>query len=141
MLTDAPLNDMIEAFHASGTAASMMLVPPQQSFHCVEVSETGEVKDIIPVSQLPIWENGGYFVLSQEVFDLLPPNGDLVADACQALAGHGRLYGYKHDGFWKPADTYKERAELDAGYHQGERPWAVWESEGAEEVGAAALAS
>ena len=141
VLTDAPLNDMIEAFHASGTAASMMLVPPQQSFHCVEVSETGEVKDIIPVSQLPIWENGGYFVLSQEVFDLLPPNGDLVADACQALAGHGRLYGYKHDGFWKPADTYKERAELDAGYHQGERPWAVWESEGAEDVGAAALAS
>lgn len=141
VLTDAPLNDMIAAFHASGTAASMMLVPPQQSFHCVEVSETGEVKDIIPVSQLPIWENGGYFVLSQEVFDLLPPNGDLVADACQALAGHGRLYGYKHDGFWKPADTYKERAELDAGYHQGERPWAVWEREGAEEVGAAALAS
>ncbi|WP_319445948.1 MULTISPECIES: glucose-1-phosphate cytidylyltransferase [unclassified Mycobacterium] len=131
VLTDAPLNAMIDKVRASGAAASMMLVPPQQSFHCVDVSEAGQIKDIIPVSQLPIWENGGYFVLSQEVFDHLPPGGDLVADACGALAGHGRLYGYKHHGFWKPADTFKERAELEAGYQLGERPWMVWDQAGA----------
>lgn len=127
VLTDAPLNHMIDRCRAFGAAALMMLVPPQQSFHCVEVSELGEIKDIIPVSRLPIWENGGYFVLSQEVFDLLPPGGDLVEDACGTLAAQGRLFGYKHHGFWKPADTFKERAELDAGYHLGERPWMVWE--------------
>jgi glucose-1-phosphate cytidylyltransferase len=97
------------------------------------------VKDITPVSQLPIWENGGYFVLSQEIFDLIPVGGDLVADACLTLAGHGRLYGHKHHGFWRPADTYKERAELDAGYHHGDRPWAVWETDGSDGVSSAAL--
>ena len=56
VLTDAPMDHMIEKFHDSGAAASMMIVPPQSSFHCVEVSETGEVKDITPVSELPIWE-------------------------------------------------------------------------------------
>jgi glucose-1-phosphate cytidylyltransferase len=134
VLTDAPLNDMIARVREWGAAASMMLVTPQQSFHCVDVSETGEVKDIIPVCQLPIWENGGYFLLSQEVFDHLPPGGDLVADACAALAGRGRLFGYKHHGFWKPADTFKERAELEADYQLGKRPWMVWEqvSPGAE---------
>jgi glucose-1-phosphate cytidylyltransferase len=50
-----------------------------------------------------------------------------VEDACVTLAGEGRLFGYKYDGFWKPADTFKERAELDARYNQGERPWMVWE--------------
>jgi glucose-1-phosphate cytidylyltransferase len=50
-----------------------------------------------------------------------------VEDSCGALAALGRLYGYRHDGFWKPADTFKERAELDAGYHRGDRPWMVWE--------------
>ena len=89
VLTDAPMDHIIEKFHESGAAASMMIVPPQSSFHCVEVSETGEVKDITPVSELPIWENGGYFVLSQEIFDLLPPGGDLVADVCGTLAGRG----------------------------------------------------
>src|SRR6476659_5442165 len=115
VLTDAPLDDMVEKFHASGAAASMMIVPPQSSFHCVEVSETGEVKDIIAVSKLTIWENGGFFVLSQEIFDLLPPGGALVADVCGTLAGQGRLFGYRSAGFWKPADAFTERAELDAG--------------------------
>lgn len=127
VLTDAPLDQMIERFEASGAAASMMIVPPQSSFHCVDVNDSGSVTSITPVSELQIWENGGYFVLTQEVFDLVPPGGDLVADGCGALAEQGRLFGYKHPGFWKPADTFKERAELDAGYHRGVRPWMVWE--------------
>ncbi|MGV9616438.1 glycosyltransferase family protein [Nocardia xishanensis] len=127
VLTDAPLDEMIAKFTGSGAAASMMVVPPQSSFHCVDLTPTGEVKDIMPVARMPLWENGGYFVLTQEVFDLLPPDGDLVADACGTLAGQGRLFGYRHLGFWKPADTFKERAELDAGYRAGVRPWMVWE--------------
>ncbi|WP_431239152.1 sugar phosphate nucleotidyltransferase [Mycolicibacterium aichiense] len=127
VLTDARLDDIVDKFHASGAAVSMMLVPPQQSFHCVEVKDSGEVKDIVPVANFPIWINGGFFVLSQAVFDYLPPGGDLVADACEALAGQGRLFGYRHEGFWKPADTFKERAELDEGYRHGVRPWALWE--------------
>ncbi|MEV6428087.1 glucose-1-phosphate cytidylyltransferase [Nocardia sp. NPDC051463] len=131
VLTDAPLDEMIEKFTASGAAASMMVVPPQSSFHCVDMTANGEVKEIMPVSRMPIWENGGYFVLTQEVLDLLPPGGDLVEDACGALAGQGRLFGYQHEGFWKPADTFKERAELDAGYRTGVRPWMVWEEQDA----------
>ncbi|MDX1892470.1 glucose-1-phosphate cytidylyltransferase [Mycolicibacterium sp. 050158] len=127
VLTDAPLDDMIVEFRASGAAASMMVVPPQQSFHCVDVSEAGEIKDITPVSELPMWENGGFFVLSQEIFDHLPPGGDLVADVCGTLAGEGRLFGYRYKGFWKPTDTFKERAELDAAYQHGDRPWMLWE--------------
>lgn len=125
-LTDAPLDDMVESFFASGARASMMLVRPQQSLHCVDASEAGEVKDILSMADLSVWINGGYFVLSQDVFDLIPPGGDLVADAFTAMAGEGRLFGYQHEGFWKPADTFKERAELDVAYHNGERPWMCW---------------
>ncbi|MEV6772336.1 glucose-1-phosphate cytidylyltransferase [Nocardia sp. NPDC051030] len=131
VLTDAPLNDMIGDFQDSGAAAAMMIVPPQSSFHCVDVSSAGEVKNITPVSQLPIWENGGYFVLTPEVFEHIPPGGDLVEDGCGALAAQGRLFGYQYHGFWKPADTFKERAELDIGYQTGDRPWMVWENSGA----------
>jgi glucose-1-phosphate cytidylyltransferase len=127
-LTDAPLDEMVETFLASGSRASMMLVRPPQSFHCVDSSEAGEVKDILPMADLSIWINGGYFVLSRDVVDLIPPGGDLLTDAFTTLAGQGHLFGYKHDGFWKPADTLKERAELDAAYHNGERPWMPWGS-------------
>ena len=37
VLTDAPMDDVVDKFHKSGAAASMMIVPPQSSFHCVEV--------------------------------------------------------------------------------------------------------
>ncbi|MGW5312973.1 glucose-1-phosphate cytidylyltransferase [Nocardia thailandica] len=130
VLTDAPLDEMIGKFTASGAAASMMVVPPQSSFHCVDVGPTGDISGITAVSRLPLWENGGYFVLTPEIFDLLPPGGDLVEDACGALAAQGRLFGYQYLGFWKPADTFKERAELDTAYQQGERPWMVWERAG-----------
>ncbi|GAA1083980.1 glucose-1-phosphate cytidylyltransferase [Tsukamurella spumae] len=128
VLSDAPMNDIIDQVRETGSAASMLLVPPQSSFHCVDVDGASKVTGITPVSEFPIWENGGYFVLTQEVFDHLPPGGDLVADSCTALAKEGKLLGYQHRGFWKPADTFKERADLDAGYARGDRPWMVWKT-------------
>ncbi|MFB9909156.1 glucose-1-phosphate cytidylyltransferase [Allokutzneria oryzae] len=129
VLTDAPLDDMVNRVRTTGAAASMMVVPPQSSFHCVELGESGKVSGITPVSSLPLWENGGYFVLRPEVFDHLPPHGDLVEDACGALAKQERLIAYPYRGFWQPADTVKERAALERGYAVGDRPWMLWEAE------------
>ncbi|AHI01789.1 glucose-1-phosphate cytidylyltransferase [Kutzneria viridogrisea] len=127
VLTDAPLDKMVDRFEASNAGASMMVVPPQSSFHCVELDGNDGVTGITPVSNLPLWENGGYFVLRQDVFEHLPENGDLVEDACGALAKDGRLMAYPYRGFWQPADTVKERAALDAAYSSGDRPWMLWE--------------
>jgi glucose-1-phosphate cytidylyltransferase len=128
VLTDAPLDVMVERFGAADAGASMMVVPPQSSFHCVEMGEDNKVGAITAVSDMPLWENGGYFVLRQDVFDHIPEGGDLVADGCAELAKRGRLLAYPYRGFWKPTDTVKERVALDDGYTHGERPWALWES-------------
>ncbi|MGP3917556.1 sugar phosphate nucleotidyltransferase [Nonomuraea sp. 10N515B] len=127
VLTDAPLNVMIDRFTQSGAGASMLVVPPPGTFHCVELGENGTVGGITPVTDMPLWINGGYFVLKQEVFEHIPPGGDLVADACTAMAKRGRLLAYPYRGFWRPTDTVKERAALDEEYSRGERPWALWE--------------
>ncbi|TCO65123.1 glucose-1-phosphate cytidylyltransferase [Actinocrispum wychmicini] len=129
VLTDAPMDEIVARFTTSDAGASMMVVPPQSSFHCVEMGADGMVSGITPVSNLPLWENGGYFVLRQDVFEHLPPGGDLVQDACGELAKDGRLLAYPYRGFWQPADTVKERAALEAGYAQGERPWMLWEND------------
>ncbi|HJQ47583.1 MAG TPA: glucose-1-phosphate cytidylyltransferase [Amycolatopsis sp.] len=126
VLTDAPLNRMIANLRASDAGASMMVVPPQSTFHCIEL-DGAHVRGISSVADLPVWENAGFFVLRQEVFDHLPESGDLVEDACRTLAEKRRLIAYPHRGFWQPADTFKERAALDAAYENGRRPWMVWE--------------
>jgi glucose-1-phosphate cytidylyltransferase len=129
VLTDAPLDEIIDRFTAADAGGSMLVVPPQSSFHCVDVAEGGMVGGIAPVSSMPLWENGGYFVLRQEVFDHIPPGGDLVADGCVELAKRNRLMAHRHRGFWKPTDTVKERAALDQRYAVGERPWMLWDAD------------
>ena len=127
VLTDAPLPEIVSRFERSEAGASMMVVPPPGSFHCVELGESGMVSGITPVSDMPLWSNGGYFVLRQEVFDHIPEGGDLVADGCVELAKRGRLMAYPHRGYWKPTDTVKERFALNDAYDRGDRPWMHWE--------------
>lgn len=127
VLTDLPLNEMVDAFKASDAVASLLAVQPQAAFHCVELSEGDRVSGIRTLQDMPLWENGGYFALRPEVFDYLPPGGDLVADACRPLAAEGRMLAYRHTGFWHPADTLKERTALEAAFRAGHSPWMVWE--------------
>jgi glucose-1-phosphate cytidylyltransferase len=127
VLTDLPLGRMVEKFRRSDAVGALLAVPPQSAFHCVEVGEDDRVSGITTLQEMPLWENGGYFVLRPEIFDYLPPNGDLIMDACRPLAKEGRLMAYQHRGFWQPADTVKERHALEAAYRAGERPWMLWE--------------
>lgn len=128
VLTDAPLPEIIERFESSDAGASMMVVPPPGTFHCVDIGENGMVGGITPVDTMPLWVNGGNFVLRQEVIDHIPENGDLVADGCAELAKRGRLLAYPYRGYWRPTDTVKERVALDEAYSRGEKPWALWEA-------------
>ena len=130
VLSDVPIHQVVERFRISGAVASLTAVPPQSSFHVVEINDLGRVSGLRPVGQFPLWENGGFFVFRQELFDQLRPGEDLVDGALARLAERGQLVAYKHRGFWVPADTLKERAHLEALYQSGERPWAVWENGG-----------
>jgi len=127
VLTDAPLDEMIARLAASDAVASLLAVPPQSAFHCLQIGAEQRVERVQPVHELPLWENGGYFVLRPGIFDVLHEGADLVEDGCGALARRGALLAHSHKGFWQPADTLKERAKLEEMYHAGVRPWAKWE--------------
>jgi len=141
VLTDLPLNDMIDVFKASDAVGSLVAVPPQSAFHCVTVGEDDRITAISTLPQMQLWENGGYFVLRPEVFDYIPENGDLIGDACTPLAEQGRMLAYPYRGFWHPADTIKERTALEAAYRAGHAPWMVWNGGGDRDPLQAAIAN
>jgi glucose-1-phosphate cytidylyltransferase len=128
VLTDAPLNEMIAKFAATDNVGALLAVPPQSAFHCVDVAEDSRISSITTLQSMPLWENGGYFVLRPEIFDYIPVNGDLVTDGAAVLAKEGRMMAYRYRGFWQPADTVKERALLEAAYQSGTRPWMLWDA-------------
>ena len=129
VLTDVPLDTMVERFSENGAEASLLAVSPRAVFHIVDVGADDRISSIHPVTDMGVRENGGYFVLRPSVIDRIPEGGDLVADACTAMAKEGTLLSYPYDGFWQPADTLKERNELEASYRAGTRPWMLWEKE------------
>jgi len=45
----------------------------------------------------------------------------------ERLAAAGQLMSYKHEGFWQPMDTLREKGILQALWETGRAPWKVWE--------------
>jgi len=129
VFTDAPLPDLISRFTGSGDVASLLAVPPQSSHHVVDVDDSGIVTEVMPMRDLRQWENGGYFVLRQEIFDYLGENEDLVGDAIPRLVKERRVMAYPYRGYWTPADTVKDRSLLEEAYARGECPWMVWDAD------------
>jgi glucose-1-phosphate cytidylyltransferase len=138
VLTTAPLPDMQAQFEASGAAASLLAVPPQSSHHVVDVGDDGFITQVTPMRDLRQWENGGYFIFRPEIFDELHEGEDLVGDALVRLVTQRRVLAYPYKGYWSPADTVKERAQLEEMYHRGNCPWMLWDPE---RSGAAARAT
>jgi glucose-1-phosphate cytidylyltransferase len=129
VLTDAPLPDMIERFVASDAVASLLAVPVQSSHHAVDIGDDGLITQVTPMRDLRHWENGGYFVLRPEIFDELREDEDLVEDVIVRLVQRGHVLAYPYKGYWSPADTVKERAQLEELYERATCPWMIWDPE------------
>ena len=103
VLTDMPLDDMLDRFRGQpDKVGALLAVPPQSAFHCLDVGDDDTIHSISTLQQMAIWENGGYFVLRPEIFDYIPENGDLVADGAMVLAKEGRMMAYPYGGSGSP---------------------------------------
>ncbi len=123
LLSDVPLDDVVEAFAASEATAGLVAVRPQASFHLVELEAGGRVQRVGPVTEAPMWQNGGFFVMRPEVFDVIHDGEELVDEPFARLASAGRLMAYPWEGFWAPLDTQKDRQRLQDLSLSGRTPW------------------
>jgi glucose-1-phosphate cytidylyltransferase len=127
VLTDAPMDKIVEHVLSTDAVGSILAVSPQDSFHVVELRDTTmRVSGFTPVAAMNMRINGGYFVLRQGIFDYLSAGDDLVMDGFVRAAGDRRILAVPYDGFWAPMDTLKERSALERMYQAGDCPWALW---------------
>lgn len=70
------------------------------------------------------WINGGYFVCEPQVLDYID-NDDTTFEKSplELLSNDGKLYTYRHNGFWKCMDTLRDKRELDELAKSGQPPW------------------
>jgi glucose-1-phosphate cytidylyltransferase len=70
--------------------------------------------------------NGGFFVLSPAVLDLLDGDDCIWERApLETLAERGELAAYQHHGFWQPMDTLRDKTLLEELWQSGQAPWKV----------------
>jgi glucose-1-phosphate cytidylyltransferase len=130
VLTDLDLDIMVADFRASGAIGGFTAVTPPYSFHLVTLGEGGGVGAMASLEESGLLMNGGYMILRPEIFDNLFPGEELVVEGFGRLAAQGRLFGYRHDGFWMPMDSFKEKQALDDRLARGDAPWQVRQARG-----------
>jgi glucose-1-phosphate cytidylyltransferase len=122
-LTDAPMSDVIRAFRESGKTASFLSVRPQFNAHMVETDSDGTVLAVDELSTSSVRINGGFFVFKREILDLIEPGDELVVETFARLIARREVIAYRHDGFFGPMDTIKDRQRLEALQQSGQAPW------------------
>ena len=71
--------------------------------------------------------NGGFFVVEPDELDMNDgPETIWEKGPLEQLAAEGELVGYRHDGFWQPMDTLRDKLYLDGLWQSGEAPWKRW---------------
>jgi glucose-1-phosphate cytidylyltransferase len=71
--------------------------------------------------------NGGFFILSPKVLDLIEgDNTSWEEEPLSHLAQNNELMSFKHDGFWQPMDTLRDRNNLEDMWSQNLAPWKTW---------------
>jgi glucose-1-phosphate cytidylyltransferase len=72
--------------------------------------------------------NGGYFVLSPRVLDRIKDDSTIWEhDPLLSLVENRQLAAFRHDGFWQPMDTLREKQLLKHLWETNTAPWKVWE--------------
>jgi glucose-1-phosphate cytidylyltransferase len=71
--------------------------------------------------------NGGFFVLEPGVMEYIAGDSTVwEQDPLERLAQSGALSAYKHEGFWQPMDTLRDKNYLEGLWDSGKAPWKVW---------------
>ena len=78
-----------------------------------------------PVGGDAPWINGGFFVLEPQVIDYITDdNTTWEREPLEMLAKEGNLAAYRHNGFWQPMDTLRDKNVLEELWQKGKAPWA-----------------
>jgi glucose-1-phosphate cytidylyltransferase len=116
------------AFHKShGKLATVTAVRPPSRFGSVVLAEHRVVEFTEKPQTEGGWINGGFFVLEPGVLDYV--SGDSVAweaEPLHRIAQEGQLMAFRHEGFWQPMDTLREKRLLQDLWESGTAPWKVW---------------
>jgi len=116
------------AFHKShGKLATMTATQPPGRFGALELNGSKVNRFLEKPHGDGGWINGGFFVLSTGVIELITTEYTLwEKEPLEKLAESDNLQAFIHNGFWQPMDTLRDKNQLEELWASGQAPWKVW---------------
>ena len=116
------------AFHKShGKDATLTATFPPGRFGAIDIQNS----QITSFQEKPRGDgamiNGGFFVLSPKVISRIDGDQSIwEQEPLKSLADDGELMAFKHEGFWMPMDTLRDKIKLQELWEANVAPWKVW---------------
>jgi glucose-1-phosphate cytidylyltransferase len=122
-LADIDLAALVARHHSEGGLGTVTVVQPELPFGVVDLDGSDRVVGFHEKPRSEHWINAGFFVFEPGALDYLRPDSVLEREPLEALAAAGALGAYRHDGFWRCMDTYKDAVALNDLWVAGDAPW------------------
>ena len=128
-VSNVDVTKAVEFHKQQETLATLTAVQPPGRFGAISLGK--EQTKIDSFQEKPegdgAWINGGFFVLEPDVIDYVAGDDTVWEQApLTKLAQDGQLSAFKHDGFWHPMDTLRDKRRLENMWKEGKAPWKVW---------------
>ena len=123
------ITDLINFHKQEKTLATLTASQPPGRFGAIYLGE--DQSRVSKFNEKPdgdgAWVNSGYFILEPEVIDLIADDSTVwEQEPLQKIAQMEQLSAYKHNGFWQPMDTLRDKTYLEGLWKSGNPPWKVW---------------
>jgi len=126
-VSDVDITSLIKFHNNHGKPATITAVQPSGRFGALEMEENV----VMSFQEKPkgdgSWINGGFFVLNPSVLSHIREDSTIwEQEPLKELASEGNLMAYRHQGFWQPMDTLRDKIKLEELWESGKAPWKIW---------------
>ncbi len=125
---DINIGELVKFHMAHGKFCTVTSVQPSGRFGALDLSSDNNVRSFLEKPKGDgSWINGGYFVCEPAIFDYLENDQTIWENKpMETIAREGQMNAYKHDGFWRPMDTLKDKHDLNEMWDQNDAKWKIW---------------
>lgn len=126
-VADINLLELVKFHERHKKSATITVARPFSQFGIVGVDPHSQ--SVTHFEEKPIldhWINSGFFVFNRNIFDYLKKNDILEKDSFKRVLKDRQLNAFKHMGFWRCMDTYKDNLELDCLWKKNKAAWKIW---------------
>ena len=128
-VADVDINALEEYHNAHGKIATITATRPAGRFGAIQVNEEGNKVNSFKekAKQDQAWVNAGFAIFNKGIFNYLGDGSQMLEmGPYERLAQDGEMVAYKHNGFWSPMDTMRDKYYLEGQWQTGNAPWKIW---------------